>query len=174
MASTCTIPSSPGHDQRQQPRNRRQTHESLREAASRGTERKARALSKHRNALVRWTAAGSGTPQRRQHFKSATTAAVHRSEEVRLQSDRVSPLLSLVSTESLGRHVVAAGTLPAGTELLTETPFAWSLHPEFSGEFCAHCLHEVRLHIYVDCLPPWFVGRVSKLPGTIYLLIHTP
>lgn len=72
-----------------------------------------------------------------------------RSEEVRVQNDIVSPLLSLASTDSVGRHVVAgggsgAGAIPAGTVLLRETPFAWSLHPEFNSEFCAHCLCEVR------------------------------
>lgn len=72
-----------------------------------------------------------------------------RSEEVRAQNDVVSPLLSLASTDSVGRHVVAgggsgAGVIPAGTVLLRETPFAWSLHPEFNGAFCAHCLCEVR------------------------------
>lgn len=148
-------PPSSGHDQRQQPPNDRQTHASLREAARRGAERKARALSKHRHVLVRWTAGAatmSGT-LRRQHYKCAgdsTTAVVDRSEEVRLRSNHVSPLLSLVSTERLGSHVVAAGALPAGTLLLRETPFAWSLHPEFRGEFCAHCLHEVHTVYHPD------------------------
>eukprot|EP00752_Nemacystus_decipiens_P011045 g9813.t1 len=137
-----------GHEQRQQPHNYDQTHASLSEAARRGAQRKAGVLSKYRRVIVRWTGA-SGTLQRRQDFKSAggtgcTTAVVDRREEVRLQSDRVSPLLSLVSTERLGRHIVAAGPLPGGTLLLKETPFAWSLHPEFSGEFCAHCLHKVN------------------------------
>lgn len=135
----------------------RQTHESLREAASSGAERKARALFKHRRVIARWTAgAAKSGDLRRQHFKragggnngsSTTTEVVDRSDkEARLQNDHASPLLSLVSTERLGRHVVAAGAIPAGKLLLRESPFAWSLHPEFSAEFCAHCLHEVTIY----------------------------
>lgn len=132
-------------------------------------------LSKYRRVLVRCTAA-SGTTLPPQHFKSAggstdrsttTAAVVDRSKEVRLKSDHVSPLLSLVSTERLGRHVVAAGALPAGTVLLTESPFAWSLHPEFSGEFCAHCLHEVRdllgFPLGLFCVCQSFVSSVVEM-----------
>lgn len=142
-----------------------QTHTTLRESARSCAERKARVLFKHRPAVIRWTAAGaSSTPRQQQQDCTAggsTTVAVApptaRSDDSpqtvvageqrngsRIQSDLVSPLLSLVHTESMGRHVVAQdGPLQAGTLLLRETPFAWSLHPEFSGEFCAHCLCEV-------------------------------
>lgn len=165
--NTVSPPVATVSDRDQQPPyDRRKSHSCLREAARNGAERKARVLSKHRQVLARWTSATTrGTPRRqspRQHVKgngdtalassavssdgppSSTTAVAVQVEELRTQSDLVSPLLSLVSTERLGRHVVAAEAIPPGTMLLRETPFAWSLHPEFSGEFCAHCLCEVR------------------------------
>ena len=126
-------------------------------------------LSRHRPALVRWAvAATSDIPRRRQHRQHskrgnsggatyASSAAVGDDEspptaavagqtgELRTNSSGfVSPLLSLVSTERLGRHLVAAEAIPPGTSLLRETPLAWCLHPAFSGDFCAHCLDEVR------------------------------
>lgn len=142
-----------------------QTHTILRESARSSAERKARILFKHRPAVIRWTAAGaSDTPRQQQQDSTAggsttavapstarsdgpppTVVAGDQRNGSGIKTDLVSPLLSLVRTDSLGRHVVAQeGPLLAGTLLLRETPFAWSLHPEFSGEYCAQCLCEVR------------------------------
>ena len=154
----------------QSPRDHRETHSSFREAARGGAERKARVLSRHRPALVRWAvAATSDIPRRRQHRQHSkrgnsggaayassaaagddesppTAAVAGQTGELRTNNSSgfVSPLLSLVSTERLGRHLVAAEAIPPGTSLLRETPLAWCLHPAFSGDFCAHCLDEVR------------------------------
>ncbi|CAM9507598.1 unnamed protein product [Ectocarpus sp. 4 AP-2014] len=171
------------------------THEKLREATRNGAKRKARVLSKHRAVLARWTAspATGVNPQRQQHNGAngcstgdspaaprysgtrssedlpPVDAVADRSEEVRVQNDIVSPLLSLASTDSVGRHVVAgggsgAGAIPAGTVLLRETPFAWSLHPEFDGEFCAHCLCEITgpVSLCPECGRVAYCGRACS------------
>lgn len=74
-----------------------------------------------------------------------TAAAADRTEEIRPDGVRATPSLSLLRTESLGRHVVAGtGGVPVGTVVLREAPYAWALNPEFHGEICAECLHEVN------------------------------
>lgn len=81
---------------------------------------------------------------------AATTV---RSEEFRGRDELVAPQLSLVTTESLGRHIVAGtGGIPVGTVVLKEAPYAWALTPEFHGEFCAHCLREVRAAVWNGAL----------------------
>lgn len=162
-----------------------QTHADSSDAIRENAERKARALWKHRAALVRWTskeiaassAADAAPPTRRGAFHNnntknlknttGTNAATTPIKDSTIQSgnDRCTSitttivrrdLLSLVSAEGLGRHVVAgtagagagaatATAIPAGTLLLREMPFAWCVQPEFADELCAHCLREVRM-----------------------------
>lgn len=170
--SQGTNPSQPNPHPPQRPPNsgNHQTYENLRESARSSAKRKARILSKHRPALVRWTVAtASSTPRKheqtstrggctastaRSNGSAPTVVAGDRRHGARIhRTDIISPLLSLACAETIGRHVVAQkGPLPAGTLLLRETPFAWSLHPEFSGEYCAHCLCKVLRYVRYSLL----------------------
>lgn len=108
-------------------------------------------LSKHRPVLVRWTSAATSidsTLPRRPCGETVKCASSDDNGSGNSNGDQPtivqSDLLSLEYTDSLGRHLVAGvATIPAGTVLFRESPFAWCLRPEFAGDFCAHCLREV-------------------------------
>lgn len=132
------------------------THAGVRGEARGNAMRKARVLFKHRSALIRWTADrqtdedNQVRPPPQLDVKNAATATrtetnqngqVASAEEIEfVRRD----LLRLASSERLGRHLVAEASIPAGTVLIRERPFAWCIEPEFAAEFCAHCLREVR------------------------------
>lgn len=54
-------------------------------------------------------------------------------------------LLSMVTSEGVGRHLVASADIPAGIMLIREWPFAWCLEKEFAPSCCPHCLGEVKI-----------------------------
>ncbi|CAM9634823.1 unnamed protein product [Scytosiphon promiscuus] len=106
--------------------------------------RRSRQQQQHTQTGINTSNIGSSSSRASGETLLPATTAADRNQEVRLDGDHAKTQLLLVTTESLGRHIVAGtGGIPAGKVVLKEAPYAWALHSEFDGDFCAECLLEI-------------------------------
>ncbi len=92
-----------------------------------------------------------------------------------------SALLEVHRDSILGRGIFARSAIPAGTELITTVPYAWSLDAEHASSNCHHCLSgSANLKRCTACRVRFFLSRdpshclSSECSSRIFDRIHGP
>ncbi|RKP09849.1 hypothetical protein THASP1DRAFT_28362 [Thamnocephalis sphaerospora] len=73
-----------------------------------------------------------------------------RAQPERRSTPRLSEHVELHRDDTQGRFARAAHNLAAGTELLNESAFMWTLHPDVKGVVCEACLQDLDVD-FVPC-----------------------